>query len=85
MISSSMKLAVSILTAVAISAMIGSFMTYAAWQHNPQGEFHEPGVIHYDSLLLVFGSWFGVVMGIASVFIISGMVIGSRARQREDR
>lgn len=76
-----MKLAVSILTAFVISLMIGSCMTYAAWQHNPQGEFHEPGVIHYDSLLLVFGSWFGVVMGLASVFIIGGMFFQSLARR----
>ena len=80
-----MKLAVSILTAFVISLMIGSFMTWAAWLHNPQLEFHDGSSVRHVDLLLVFGSWFGVVMGIASVFIIGGTVIGSRARQREDR
>jgi hypothetical protein len=79
-----MKLAISIAAAAVLSALVGSAMTYAAWQHNPQGEFHDSGVIHYDSLFLVFGSWFGFVMGIASVFIIGGMLVRSWTRRGED-
>lgn len=80
-----LKLTASILIAIVISLLPASFMTHAAWQHNPQGEFHDAGVIHYGALLLVFGSWFMVVMGVASVFIIGGMIVRSRTRQREDR
>lgn len=77
------KLITSLAAAALFSALVGSAMTYAAWQHNPQGEFHEPGIIHYDTLLLVFGSWFLVTMGFASVLIIGWMLVESRAQRRE--
>lgn len=80
-----MKLILPLTASAVLSALVGSAMTYAAWQHNPQGEFHEPGVIHYDSLLLVFGSWFVVVMGITGSLIIGWMVVESRARDRRPR
>lgn len=80
-----MKLTIPLAASAVFSALVGSAMTYAAWQHNPQGEFHEPGVIHYGSLLLVFGSWFGVVMGITGTLIIGWRVVESRARDRRPR
>jgi len=80
-----LKLTVSILIAIVISLMIGSFMTWAAWLHNPQAEFHDGSSIRYVDLSLVFGSWFMMTMGIASVFIIGGMLVRSWTRKREDR
>jgi hypothetical protein len=47
-------------------------MAWAAWQHNAQGEAHEGGVIHYDFLLGIFGSWVVAVMGVISPFLIGG-------------
>ena len=80
-----MKLIFPLAASAVFSALVGSAMTYAAWQHNPQGEFHDAGVIHYDSLLVVFGSWFGVVMGITGSFIIGWMIVRSRTRDRQSR
>jgi hypothetical protein len=40
---------------------VGGFMMAAAWDHNPQREFHGPGVIHWDAWLPIGVSWAGIV------------------------
>jgi len=41
-------------------------MMYAAWDHNPQGRFHEGAVIHW-------GQWLGAVGGL---HFLLGLVAG---------
>jgi len=52
--------------AVLAGLMVAASMMYVAWDHNPQGEFHEldgSGTIHWLSWLPIGGVWFGVVFG----------------------
>ena len=54
--------------AILVALTAGAFATYAAWEHNPQGEFHEVDaagttIVHWIDLLLVGGSWFGLTLG----------------------
>ncbi len=52
-------------TALLIGTILGlgaAILTmYAAWQHNPQGEFHEGSVLHWMPWLYIGASWFVVV------------------------
>ena len=41
-------------------------MMYAAWDHNPQGRFHEDGAIHWDQWLIVGG-----------IHLVVGLVAGA--------
>ena len=55
-------------TAILLALLRGTSMMYAAWQHNPQGEFHELAadgttIVHWFDWLLVGGSWFGATLG----------------------
>ena len=70
-------LGAAILLAVAASA----FGTYVAWEHNPQGEFHEVDaagttIVHWIDLLIVGGAWFGYTLGglCVAVFNLIGVV-----------
>ena len=57
-------LALAVLFALAGAAL----MMYAAWDHNPQGEFHETdgsGTIHWLSWLPIGAIWFGACFGLA--------------------
>jgi hypothetical protein len=51
---------------------VASLFGYAAWDHNPQGEFHdwETGAIHWDT----FGSLIGLAFGLPflAILIVSG-------------
>ena len=38
-----------------------AFSMVAAWSHNPQNEFHEESLIHWNSWLTIGFSWFLVV------------------------
>lgn len=44
------------------SLFIAGALLYASWQHNPQSEFHESGIIHW-------GQWLPIGVG---SFIVSG-------------
>jgi len=44
--------------ACAIGSLIAAFMMYAAWQHNPQCEFHCEGAVNWWHWLSVGASWF---------------------------
>ena len=67
-----MRLRRPILLSLALGASVGALAATAAmtaaWDHNPQGEFHEPGVTHWADWLFVGGSWF-VVLTLAAGFI----------------
>lgn len=52
-----------------IGLLVAALMMYVAWQHNPDGVFHEAGAIH--------GPWF--LLGIAwfAPFLFLGALIGA--------
>ena len=77
-----MKIAIPIIAAFLISMMVGAFATWAAWQHNAQGEAYDDTGIHFDFLLGIFGSWTAIMMGIISPFLIGWLFVKSRRDQR---
>lgn len=54
---------VALATGIVAGALVGGLMMSIAWEHNPQGEFHEAGVIHWGSWLAVGMSW-ALVVGV---------------------
>ncbi len=73
-----MKIAIPIAAAFLFSLSVGALMTWAAWQHNAQGEAYEGTRIHYDFLLGIFGTWSAIVMGVISPFLILWLVLKAR-------
>ncbi|MBV7315743.1 hypothetical protein [Shewanella sp. NIFS-20-20] len=63
----------AILAGFSISAplglLVGLGMCYAAWQHNPQCEFHCEGSINGLALFTLWASWFITITLIAGVVI----------------
>jgi len=47
--------------AVLVGFLAGSVAVYAAWQHNPQQEFHSPETIKWIELSMIWFSWFLIV------------------------
>lgn len=74
----------SILIALTFSLIIGSFMTWAESLNGAVVEFHDGNKVFHTALWPVFGFWFLLMMGIASVFIIGGMLVRSWTQRRED-
>lgn len=66
---------ISLLCAV----LVGSIAVFAAWEHNPQLEFHGPDRVSWLELSLIWFSWFFVVAmvlgGITSTCILVGFRI----------
>lgn len=62
-------LLVSSILAAALALSWGGAMMYAAWEHNPQGRFHENGIIHWDQWLIIGGTHFllGLLAALALV------------------
>lgn len=60
----------SIVAASLLGVVVRGLMMYIAWQHNPQGEFHDVDGVHWLSWLAIGLSWF------APVFVVAIMVIG---------
>jgi hypothetical protein len=63
--------------AILLALLAGALMMHAAWQHNPQGEFHELAadgttIIHWFDWLMVGGSWFGAALG---ALCLAGMIL----------
>ena len=57
----------------ALAAPLAGMAMYIAWQHNPQGQFHEAGVIHWAwfqlGLLYVgLGAALGALIGAALAY-----------------
>ena len=55
------------LVAVLPGLLLGGFMMYVAWEHNPQGEFHEQALIHWDAWLGIGLSWSVAVTAICAL------------------
>jgi hypothetical protein len=43
---------------------IAAFAMYAAWQHNPQGEYHDETGVHWIDLITIGFFWFAAIAGI---------------------
>jgi hypothetical protein len=43
---------------VSLSTLLAAFTMYAAWDHNPQGRFHERDP--HGALLIHWGQWLGI-------------------------
>ena len=55
----------------------------AAWDHNPQSEFHEELRIHWEALLYIGASWFVLVGLIAGLVSRVALLIANRHAERE--
>ena len=59
---------------VLLGVAVAAFVMYAAWQHNPQGEFHEMGV---DGTETIHWGWWGLI-GLSwswPLFLLGGGVL----------
>jgi hypothetical protein len=65
-----------------LGGSLGAWMMYMAWQHNPQGEFHEPGVIHWVLWLTIGLSWFAFIAGIPCLIGMLGFAISRFQKSR---
>jgi hypothetical protein len=50
-----------LLISTVIGLAVGGAMMYIAWQHNPQGEFHEASGVHWSHWLLLGGLWAALI------------------------
>ena len=61
-----------VLSAVVLLGLCGAaFAMYAAWQHNPQSEFHDETGVHWVDWLRIGFFWFAAIAGIPSLVVIS--------------
>ena len=60
-----------------IGLLLAALMMYIAWQHNPDGEFHEAGVVHARWLRLGL-AWFAPCLGLGALV---GAVLAFSARK----
>lgn len=59
-----------------LGVVVAALMMYVAWEHNPQGEFHDETGIHWFYWLGIGFSWFATIAGLpcliaAAVSLIS--------------
>ena len=59
-------------------------MMAVAWDHNPQGGFHEAGVVRWSDWLFVGGSWFVVIAIIISAVVYVGLRAWTAASKVEN-
>lgn len=62
------------------AGVVAALMLYVAWQHNPQGEFHEAGIVHWGSWLSIGAVWF-VPCG-APVALLARLVLAAFTESR---
>jgi len=70
--------------AVIVGTLCGAAMLHVTWLHNPQGEFHEAGTIHWAPWLIHGGAGLavGLVMGAAlslPMFLVCTLLRGRRS------
>ena len=69
--------AVSVAIGISAGILVAAAVMYIAWQHNPQGAFHEPERIHWGDWLTVGLAWFLVIA--VGVGLATRLVIGALA------
>jgi hypothetical protein len=70
-----------LLISTVIGLVLGGAMMYIAWGHNPQGEFHEEGVVHWGPWLLLGVTWAAFI--ILPGFVLAGIAKATRPREPE--
>jgi hypothetical protein len=58
---------------VLFGTALGGVIMYIAWQHNPQGEFHQAGTVHWAHWLSLGGLW-------AALIILPGALLAAIAK-----
>ncbi len=85
----SKELAVIALAALVVATALASLMMYLAWEHNPQGTFHESDdgaiLVHWGAWLAIGASWFVLVsLSVAALGLVLRVAL-SVARRRAVR
>jgi hypothetical protein len=70
---------VATLAGLIVTAIIMSI----AWEHNPQGEFHDETGIHWGYFILLGAFWFFTVTGIPYFATLVLLVSELRTRKRQ--
>jgi hypothetical protein len=68
-----------------IGLAVAAFMMYVAWQHNPQGEFHDETGVYWGYWLLLGFSWFIAISGIPYAVGVGVLAYRSIVRSRRAR
>jgi hypothetical protein len=78
---------ISVLIGALPAILFGALAMYAAWQHNPQGEFHDyqTGAIQWADWLTVGLVWFAVVGLLSSVLCFISISIYHLIRKRTQK
>jgi uncharacterized protein YneF (UPF0154 family) len=76
---------VSLLLCIIIGLIVGGIIMAIAWEHNPQGEFHEPGNVHWGYWIMLGVSWFVPTCGVVTILSLclgmGGMFLARRIRR----
>ncbi len=59
----------NLIISTTIGAIVAFLMMYIAWEHIPQCEIHEKGVIDFDYLFTIGSSWFLLAFVVASIIM----------------
>jgi hypothetical protein len=65
-----------------VGASVAAFMMYVAWQHNPQGEFHDDAGIHWLPWLGVGLTWFLAIAGLPCLIAVTVAVLRYASKRR---
>ena len=63
--------------------VVAALPMYMAWDHNPQGEFHEDGHIHWRHWLLL-GFVYGFPMWLVSAAVAAAVLDAWRGQRESD-
>lgn len=58
---------VSLLLGIMTGFLVGGMMMAIAWDHNPQGEFYEPGNVHWGDWIMLGVSWLVPTSGAVTI------------------
>jgi len=61
--------------AVLLGFLAGNAAVYAAWQHNPQQEFHSIETINWFELSMIWFSWFLIVSTVLGGITSSCLIV----------
>jgi hypothetical protein len=65
-----------------LGVCVAAFMMYAAWDHNPQGEFHDETGIHWLYWFGIGFNWFAIIAGAPCLLATAVSLISFLFRRR---
>jgi uncharacterized membrane protein len=68
-----------------VALMVGAYMMWVAWDHNPQGAYHEEGVVHWGDWLAIGISWMVVVFFVLLICLASLSPLVSYSRRKTNK